>query len=186
MKKILHIFLIASIAVVASCTTEEPAPVNPVIGEWLVSNFEFTNLTNEFSGWEGYSGPAYYGESSYTLILKEDFTYSRDLLVGSNEFSESGDWESDGEDLFLDPDGSGIGINEEFTIVEIDSKDMILSTDINEFLIPDIYYDTVSQAYKDSLAVWAIDDVDLYNAELAKIFQLTSVTLVYEFDKTND
>ena len=176
----------ASIAVVASCTTEEPAPVNPVIGEWLVSNFEYTNLTNEFSGWEGYSGPAYWGESSYVLILNEDFTYSRDLLKNSDEFSESGDWESDGEDLFLDPDGSGIGIYEEFTIVEVDSKDLIISTDINEYLVPDIYYDTVTQVYRDSLALWAVDNVDRYNAELAKIFQLTSVTLVYELDKTND
>lgn len=186
MKKILHSFLIVGIIVLASCTEEEPEPVNPVIGEWLLSNFKFTNLTNDFSGWEGYSGPAYWGESSYELILNDDFTFSRDLLVGTNEFAEAGDWESDGEDLFLDPDGSGIGIYEDFTIVEATAKDLIISTDINEFLVPDIYYDTVSQVYLDSLVIWEVENTDQYNAELAKIFQLTAVTLVYEFDKTND
>lgn len=186
MKKFLHTFLIVGLVILASCTEDEPEPVNPVIGEWLLSSFEFTNLDNDFSGWEGYTGPAYWGEDSYDLILNEDLTFSRVLLVGTNDFSEEGDWESDGEDIFLDPDGSGIGIYEDFTIIEATDKDLIMSTDINEFLVPDIYYDTVSQVYLDSLALWEVENVDRYTEELNKIFQLTAVTLVYEFDKTND
>lgn len=186
MKKLLQTSLIFAIAIVVSCSKNDPEPVNPVVGEWLLSGFTFTNLSNDYSYWEGYEGDAYWGEDSYELILNKDLTFSRMLTVGDNVYDEEGDWETDEDDLFLDPDGSGIGIYEEFKVVEATEKDLTLSTDINEFLIPNIYYDTVSQEYIDMLNMWETEDPDKYEAELNKIFQLTSVTLSYEFDKTND
>lgn len=106
--------------------------------------------------------------------------------MGGVEYNEEGDWETDDDNLFLDPDGTGLGIYEDFKVVEATSKDLTLSTDITILLVPNIYYDTVSQEYIDMLDVWETEDPDRYEEELDKIFQPTSATLVYEFDKTND
>ncbi|MCB0505462.1 MAG: hypothetical protein KDC58_08145 [Cyclobacteriaceae bacterium] len=186
MKKLLQISLLFTVAIVVSCSKDEPEPINPVVGEWLQGSFSFTNLPADFSDWEGYEDVGFWGEDSYQLILNKDFTYSREITVGSNVFNEEGDWETDDDNLFLDPDGQGLNIFEDFKVVEATSKDLTLSTDITILLIPNIYYDTVTQAYKDMLDIWETEDPDRYEEELNKIFQPTSATLVYEFDKTND
>lgn len=187
MKKHLHTSLILAVALMVGCAKDDPAPVNPVVGEWLLSQFTFTNLTDEFSDWEGFNGTSFWGEDTYQLNFVKDMTYSRELSFSSgNVYTEEGDWESDEQDLFLDPDGSGIGIYNDFKVVEATEKDLTLSADINQYLIPNIYYDTVTQEYIDKLNMWETEDVDKYNAELNRILQLTSITLVYEFDKTND
>lgn len=185
MKKILHTFLMVGLVVLGSCTKDEPAPVNPVIGEWLLGNFTITDLSSAFSRWEGANGTALYGEDSYEIILNLDFTYSREIVFngGLNVLSESGDWEFDGEDIFLDPDGSGNGFLEEFTIVEVDTKDMTLSSDISLNLFMDSFYTNYSETQIDSLFELPDDD---WQSIIDTYYKPAALTLVYEFDKTND
>lgn len=185
MKKILQTLLFITVVSIASCTKEDPAPANPVVGEWLLSKFTLSNLTADFSNFEGANGPGLYSEDSYELIINADFTYSRTVTFngGLNELKESGDWESDGEDIFLDPDGTGNGFLEEFTLVEVDEKDLSLKSDITISLFSDAFYDTYSSTQIDSL--FNLPDAD-WESVRTTFYLPAAATITYEFDKTND
>ena len=49
MKKLLQISLLFTVAIVTSCSKNDPDPVNPVVGEWLQGGFSFTDLPTDFS-----------------------------------------------------------------------------------------------------------------------------------------
>jgi len=194
MKFFTKLFLLGLVLSVFSCDEESETEedVNLLVGEWALDSYVIANVPSDFSGWEDYElQGTLWGESSYAFIFNEDGTYTRSLafLDTSGEevvFSEEGDWEEEDSFLELDPEGSEIGINEEFDVVEVDDKDLVLSIDINFDLIPDLYYDTVTTEYTDYLDSLFVADIDLYGDVVDELFQTTAVTINYEFDRSDD
>ncbi|MEQ9303927.1 MAG: hypothetical protein RJQ14_08430 [Marinoscillum sp.] len=125
MKNYLLLFTLAVLMIFTSCKEEEE-PVNPLVGIW-----ELDDATLEFSGFSyyGFEGDNnVYGEDSYIIEFRKDFTYERELedIPGLGDIGDEGEWESDGEDLDLDTNDDDYPIGYSFTIVELDDRSLLL------------------------------------------------------------
>ncbi|MFT6868004.1 MAG: hypothetical protein ACJA08_002852 [Cyclobacteriaceae bacterium] len=183
MKGILKLTLAFAITLFGiSCSDDEPK-VNPIIGNWVIDSFVIENVPSAFSSNEGQEFASLWGESKYTLSFTADNQYTRVISFSSDDLSEEGEWELDDDELTLDPDGTGLNIFEDFTVVKSEKTDLILKAEVVFGFIPDIYFDTVTQVYLDYLATLTEDQLDSINDELV---QGVSVDLIYDFDLLND
>jgi hypothetical protein len=179
MKGILKLITACSLLLlIVSCSDDEPK-VNPIVGEWKIDTYILTNLPEAYKSNEGYEFSSLWGESSYILSFIDETNYTRVLATSSEEISEEGEWSLNDDELSLDPDGAGLNLFNDFTVLTSKTGDLVLSTEVTFGLIPDIYFDTVTQKYRDYLMTLTDDQLDSIDDVLT---QGVLLDLVYDFD----
>ncbi len=127
----------------ASCGDDDD-PVDPLLGEWQIDNYEIINVPSDFDRIEGPQDIVYAQETRYRITFNADFTYEREVRASNSIFSEDGEWERDGDELILDPD-SNQGFVNDFQIEEQTVESLILSGKIQFPLFPNnVVTDTIS------------------------------------------
>ncbi len=158
-------FLLALLALglvfMASCggdDDDEPAPVSPIVGEWILDLIAYNNFPTGFINNNGQAFlPQEFGIEEWTINFMADGTYEQEIRVpGPNETS-SGTYTYEGEDLELSPDDFEPGDQTDFIVENLDDDELTLSFDVNVIALPDAVTDTLTQgltdAQFDSLAV---------------------------------
>ena len=166
MKRILLLLSISSVLFFSSCSSDDdPVPTHEV-GEWELDSFILLNFPAGFQRNEGsvfQVGTLQLGGvviEDYELLLNIDGTFSRDIGVAGPDLRDVGTWElnSDGDELTLTSDD---GEDEQEWDVQRNETDQLwISQQTNSFELPDIYFDTVTQAYLDYLDTLTDDQLD--------------------------
>lgn len=172
MKKYLLYLLIVPIVYLTGCgNDDEPEPTHEV-GVWELQGYLLANLPTGFEGYEGvqlgidaltFGGVAF---DSYTLELKIDGSYEREIEVGLADDVDTGTWSLDDDELTLDSDEFG---EDTWEVVDNEDDDFWISQPINLGLFPD----EVTQEQLDSLT----------EEEVEALVQQVTLDLVYAFDR---
>ncbi|MEJ0030859.1 MAG: hypothetical protein WDO15_11030 [Bacteroidota bacterium] len=179
-KSLLWVVLLGLILVIDSCKKDDDPPP-AIVGTWTRNIYEFTQLPNGFTKyWEGYEIDTF-GETNYTLLFKQDGTYTRVYTVPSSSgpsLNDTGKWTLDGTTLKLTPDkASDLDINDEllnfpgiqFTVVGDISDIRLTVSQVLTFRLPsDAAIDTSNSTGED------VPDEDIKPVD---------VTVIYKFDK---
>ena len=125
MKNILLISALGLMMLWTSCGDKEPE-INPLVGVWRLDEITLEILEDGYESNEG-TGSSLHGESQYTLEFKQDFTFNRELEGSTDNLTETGVWEQDGEFIDLDPDEPKIGgLFYGFTVIEITDRELFI------------------------------------------------------------
>lgn len=184
MKKIyLLILSIISITFLDSCGSDDiPAPPHEV-GEWDLDSYFFANLPSGFQDNEGaafnidqlsFGGVAY---DEYVISLKSDGTFVRNIDITGPDVEDEGTWELNDETLILD---SEVGGEQEWKVEKNESNDLWLSFETQNSFVPDIYFDTVTDEYRDYLDTLSEDQID---SVLNSLSETVLFDLVFVFDR---
>lgn len=104
MKKSLVWIVLLGLAFSFNACKDDPDPIPAIVGTWSRVNYKFTELPNGFTGWEGTTETSV-GESNYTLVIKNDGTYTRAFtLPAPYNLNDKGKWTLDGTAFKLSPD----------------------------------------------------------------------------------
>ncbi len=166
-----------------SCGDDEKTPeANPIVGSWVIDTYLIENVPDAYSNNEGSELSSLFGEDSYVLEVLANGTYNRALSFSSPSevFDESGEWLLEENSFLLDPTGSGIGLDNDFEVLKSTKTDLRLSIEVNFSLVPDIYFDTVTDQYRNYLQNLSNEEFDsVYSNVLTRP---TLVDLVFDFD----
>jgi len=186
MKKHLLLMGLSALVILSSCKKdEEPAPPHEV-GIWELDSYVLQNFPSAFSSYEGAAydidqlsfgnGVTY---QDYTIELKKDGKYNLNIGLTGPDLIDNGTWKLDGEDLTLKSDVDN-DYDLDWGVVKNENDNLWLSLEFKNYLIPDIYYDTVSQDYKDYLDTLTSDQLDSIGNIL---FQEVTFDLVHVFQR---
>ena len=169
-------------AFILGCGDDEEPTLTHEMGDWELVNFALLNLPPGFTSREAQKlelNEISYIQA-YQLSLKSDGTYSRTIEEsGFLPNSSSGEWRIAETTFTLTPDDDANA--EENYKVEENENDNFWISDPEEFqLIPDIYYDTVTQDFID---YYNALDIEAKNAINATLFQKVSLDLAYIFER---
>lgn len=102
-KSLVWIVLLGIVFSFNSCK-DDPDPVPAIVGTWTRVNYKLTEVPAGFSGWEGVTQTSF-GESNYTLVIKQDGTYTRAFTRPAPlNLNDTGGWTLDGSSFKLAPD----------------------------------------------------------------------------------
>lgn len=184
MKNLLYTLLAVSVFLVSCSSDDDPAPTHEV-GSWDLDGYQFVNFPAEFQDLEGLPlglGDIFWGGApyeDYLLVLNNDGTFMREIGVNGPDVSDEGTWVLEDDVLTMDSDEVG---ELEWKVEKNEEDDLWISFEAQDNFIPDIYRDTVSQAYLDLLATFTQDQLDSVDAIVQKpaIFDL-----VFIFERLN-
>jgi hypothetical protein len=180
-KSLLWAVLLGLILVIDSCKKDDDPPP-AIVGTWTRSIYEFTQLPTGFTKyWEGYQVDTF-GETNYTIIFKQDGTYTRVYTVPASagpSLNDTGKWTIDGTSLKLSPDkASDLDIIEQ-QLGNFPGTQFTVVGDISDIRL------TVSQVL--TLGLPSDATIDAKNASGEQITdddrKPVDVTIVYKFDK---
>jgi len=89
-----------------SCKKDDPTPVDPIVGTWVLEHYTWTQMPPNFLRFEGAVTDGLYGfELGYTIIFKADGTYSRayKVISGYKSIYDEGTWARESTGLKLKP-----------------------------------------------------------------------------------
>lgn len=182
MKNYLLLFGLGALLVMVSCKDdEEPTPPHEV-GVWELDSYVFVNFPAGFESNEdlafGVSQLSFGGVTfeDYTLTLVKDGTFILEIGVPGPDIEDEGTWELDDEELILEGEDSDL----EWTVEKNEEDELWLSLETQSGFIPDIYYDTVTQVYRDYLETLTDAQLDSVGNVLT---QTVSFDLVYIFER---
>jgi hypothetical protein len=142
------LLLLAPVLFLSSCKEDED-PVPAIVGTWVRSEYEFSNLDiTKFSQYDK-TFDNFVGESGYTILFKADGTYSRSFTPYVND---EGKWTLEGSELKLSPssgedidDIEDVGIlGTEFDVEgDVTESRLVFSQVIKLYLYSDAYLATV-------------------------------------------
>lgn len=182
MKK--HLKLLPALALLllfVACKDDEEPPAPHEVGTWSLNNFAFKNMPNGFESWEGslFDVDELTSLTSYVFTLQKDGTYTRRVgISGRLPEEDDGKWTLVDNELTLE--------SEQFTEDDVFGVDrnrdneLWLTQEITIGLIPDIYFDTVTQAYINYLNTLTDEQLDSVDAVLT---QYPLFDLVHLFEK---
>lgn len=145
MKNLFIFLMLGSFVFLLSCKDEEPEP-DPLVGIWELDDASLSIEGSSYFGFENEN--SFYGESSYIIEFRDDFTYEREIddkprrTGGTEDITDEGKWEKDGDELDLDTDDDEIeGVAYAFTIVEVDDSNLILEYKESQSIFEDAKID---------------------------------------------
>lgn len=171
MKKI-YIALVG-LALLSSCGgDDEAAEPAHEIGTWDLDGFIFQNFPAGYEDNEGATAGVVETVELYSIMLAEDNTYVFEIQQEGPDLDDTGTWTLENAVLEMESDDSSNGVIE-WGVEKNESDDLWLSVETQDSLIPDVYYDTVTQDYLDYLDT-------LTDAELDSIGNALSETVTYD------
>jgi len=104
MKKLLAWVVLLGLAFSFNACKDEDDPIPAIVGTWSRLNYEFSDMPEGFTGWNGVQ-QGDFGESNYVLIIKSNRTYTRAFtLPQPYNLNDKGKWTLDGTSFKLSPD----------------------------------------------------------------------------------
>jgi hypothetical protein len=158
-----YLILSALIVLLASCKDKDSPVLPHEVGIWELDSYLFINFPSGFEDNDGtileinqltFGGASY---NEYVLNLKSDATYSLEVDVPGPDIEDSGKWTLEDETLTLDSDDNG---EFEWKVEKNEDRDLWISYETQNAFLPDIYFDTVTQAYIDYLGTLTSDQLD--------------------------
>jgi hypothetical protein len=158
-----YLLLSAIVIFLASCKDKDSPVLPHEVGVWELDSYLFINFPTGFEDNDGSAfelnqltfGGATYNE--YILNLKSDGTFVRNIDIPGPDIEDSGKWELSDETLTLDSDDNG---ESEWKVEKNEDQDLWISFETQNAFLPDIYFDTVTQAYIDYLGTLTSDQLD--------------------------
>lgn len=175
---------------IISCGEDEAPAKNPLIATWAIDSYIIKNVPDAYNRSEGQELSTLRGETNYEITFDKS-GYTRNISVGliaggDTVLSETGEYEYLDGELVLDPDGQGFdqyqifSLFDEFKVENLLPNDLKLSVEITFPLVPNNYYDTVSEKYQTYLRGLPEAEFDsIYDNVLT---QPVLVDLLYDFD----
>jgi len=183
MKKLLYISLSMSLFFMSCSSDDSPTPTHE-IGTWSLDGYQFINLQTGFQDNEGLSlglSQLSFGSGEpfedYFLTLNIDETYIREIGVAGPDIDDEGTWELNDDELILDSEEVGEDI---WKVEKNEEDDFWISFQSQNSFIPDLYFDTVSQGYRDFLDT--LTDAQLDSVTNA-IVKTATFDLVFIFER---
>ncbi|MEP5611745.1 MAG: hypothetical protein ABJP45_05815 [Cyclobacteriaceae bacterium] len=182
MKKILYISLSLSVFLMSCSSDDSPTPTHE-IGTWSLDGYQFINFETGFESNNelslginqlSFGGAAF---EDYFLTLNIDETYTREIGVAGPDIDDSGTWELNEDELILDSEEVGEDI---WQVERNEDDDFWISFPSQNSFIPDIYFDTVTQEYRDYLETLTDAELDSVNAAIART---ATFDLVFIFER---
>ena len=184
-RNLLLTFTIVSLVFINSCGSDDEPALAHEVGQWTLDSYALQGFPVGFESNEGtiltVEQVSFNGlpVDSYMLTLNNDGTYQRTIDVAGPDLDDNGTWTLDDDDLILNRED---GNPQEFNVEKNEDNDLWLTerNSIGAEFIPDIYFDTVTQAYLDYLMTLNQTQLDSIDNILSEVVQ---VDLVYIFDK---
>jgi hypothetical protein len=179
-KSLVWVVLLGLILVIDSCKKDDDPPP-AIVGTWTRNNYTLTELPTGFTKyWEGYVVDTF-GETNYTLVIRQDGTYTRVYTVPADSgpsLNDTGKWTLDGTSFKLAPDkASDLDIIDQ--LQDFPGTAFTVVGDVSDIRL------TMNQVLTLGLAPDAT--IDAKNASGESITQddlkAVDVTIVYKFDK---
>jgi len=186
MRKFLLLAVVTSLLFISSCGSDSdgPTPTHEV-GQWSLDSYALQGFPTGFEDNEGLllridqitlGGLEV---ESYELMLNIDGTYTRTIDVTGPNINDNGTWTLDDDDLELESEDGNF---QEFDVNTNEDNNLWLveRNSLNVSFIPDIYFDTVTQAYIDFVQSLTQEQQDSVDNALSQTIQ---VDLVYLFER---
>jgi len=167
------LLLVAGLAFLSSCSKKNDAKPPVVVGTWNLDSYYFTNIPDNFNGWEGQYKGTFFGEQSNTLTINTDKTYTWRIAYDGPDFNDAGKWELTTTQLNLNSTAS---TSTDFKIEQDITTDQMLISQIESLtLLPNSVADTLTTAE------W--NDSAFLNTVYTKFGQSVDVTVVSLYEK---
>jgi len=167
------LMLVAGLAFLSSCSKKNDAKPPVVVGTWNLDSYYFTNIPDNFNGWEGQYKGTFFGEQGNTLTINNDKTYTWRIAYDGPDFNDVGKWELTATQLNLN---STANTSKQFKIEQdITAAQMVISEVEALNLLPNSVADTLTNAE------WS--DPVFLDAVYTKYGQSIDVTVVSLYEK---
>lgn len=169
------------------CKEEEK--IDPIIGLWELddASLEFNSSGYSYYEYEGENNV--YGESSYTIEFKDDFTFEREIEdvydgTGIIDLNEEGEWEKKDDELDLDAEDTEIGgLPYSFTIVEVTDRSLTLTFEDSRYVYANAKIDEwLADGTINSSGVFTVSEEEIDSIR-TNFRVLVDATVTLEFDK---
>jgi hypothetical protein len=172
-KSILSVALLAGVITLFSSCEKDPDPVPVIVGTWVREEYEISDPPAGFTSWDG-AVQGSFGETGYTILFKQDGTYSRDF---TDIVSDEGTYRLEGNQLEFSPDSSDdLSDIEDIPVIGLEFE---VEGDITELRMTLSQVVTLFLASDASIAAAGGDLSNVPDEE----WQPVDVTLLYKFNK---
>lgn len=174
---------------IVSCKDDEK-PVDPILGVWELDDVSLSVSDSEYAYLQYNKENDLFGESSYTIEFKGDFTYERileDVPLSNNtldNIEEEGEWELDGDELDFDSDEQEInGLNYSFTVASKTTSKLTLTySEIQRAFPQSKVTDWFADGTLDNEGRWTVTE-DQLDSLVANFSQPVDFNYKLDFDK---
>lgn len=132
--RLLLFVMLLAVGLVTSCSDDDEAKIDPIVGEWQLDERTLKNPPQSYSNVEGLELTSLYGEEEYIIIFNSDFTYERNIenTPDFGDIEDNGTWEVDEDVLLLTFEDGDEGLFNNFSIVKpADERQFTIATTIS-------------------------------------------------------
>lgn len=192
MKNLKLLFVLSALLIFVSCGSDSDEPaINPLIGEWSLNAIQVSDPPSGYSLDLINTTPpsTILSESSYTLTLGDDMTYSRLIAAASVidndgnlitvDLVDDGTWAENGDALSLTQENFNIqGLVTDFTVKTVAETGLTLET-------TDLWFAWPPEITNDPVALDTIDTNEKFFALFDEYGVIAEMKFTMNFQKGN-